>query len=127
MMAGRGSKQVTIKGLDELARKLKALPEIVEKASRAAVKAETDEVAQDMRRTAPRDSGELVEGIQSEFDAKTITGRAVSTARHTQFVVHGTSDTPANDFMTPAARRSERRFRGRVSDEIKEQLRKMTR
>jgi len=122
-----GSQEVKIAGVKELARKLKALPEVVERAARAAVKAETEAVADDMRRTAPRLSGELVEGIQAEFDAKTITGRAVSTARHTPFVVHGTSDTPANDFMTPAARRSEKRLMRRVKDEVATELRKLAR
>jgi hypothetical protein len=121
-----GSSNVRIKGLDVLARKLKALPELVDKAARQAVKDETLEVAQDMRRTAPRDDGELIDGIQTEFSPATITGRAVSTARHTTFVVHGTSDTPENDFMTPAAERSRRRFRGRVVEQVNAELRKIT-
>lgn len=121
----RGSQQVKISGVDELARKLKALPGIVERAARVAVKAETEAVADDMRRNAPRLTGELVNGIQAEMNNKTITGKAVSTARHTTFVVHGTEDTPANDFMTPAARRSEARFERRVIDEVKVQLRKV--
>lgn len=119
------SQQVKIAGVEELARKLKALPEVVERAARTAVKAETEAVADDMRRGAPRKTGDLVDGIQAEFDAKTITGKAVSTARHTTFVVHGTSDTPANDFMTPAARRSEKRLMRRVKDEVEAELRKL--
>lgn len=124
-MARGGSQQVKIAGIKELSRKLKALPEIVERAARAAVKAETDAVADDMRRNAPRLSGYLVNGIQAEMNNKTITGKAVSTARHTPFVVHGTEDTPANDFMTPAARRSEARFENRVRDEVRAELRRL--
>lgn len=119
------SQQVKIAGVAELSRKLKALPAVIEKAAREAVKAETEAVADDMRRGAPRKSGALIEGIQAEFDAKTITGKAVSTARHTTFVVHGTSDTPANDFMTPAARRSEKRLMRRVKDEVTAELRRL--
>lgn len=124
-MAGR--QQVTIKGLDQLVRKLKALPEVVAVASARAVRDETEEVADDMRRDAPERTGDLKAGIQAEYDASTITGRAVSTARHTTFVVHGTSDTPENDFMTPTAERSRNgRFRERVITEVRAELRKVT-
>lgn len=124
-MAGR--QQVTIKGMDQLMRKLRALPEVVAVASARAVRDETEEVADDMRRDAPELTGALKAGIQAEYDASTITGRAVSTARHTTFVVHGTSDTPENDFMTPAAERSRNgRFRERVISEVRAELRKVT-
>lgn len=126
MAGGRGSQQVKIEGVEALSKKLRALPEIVERAARKAVKDETDAVADDMRRNAPRLTGELVEGIQSEMNNKTITGKAVSTARHTPFVVHGTEDTPANDFMTPAARRSEKRFKGRVVEEVRAELKRIS-
>lgn len=116
---------VRIKGLDELTKKLKALPEVVERAGGRATKEETDEVANDMRRGAPVKTGKLRRGIQSEYDPATITGRAVSTARHTPFVVHGTSDTPANDFMTPAAERSRRRYPKRVTEAIRADLGKL--
>jgi HK97 gp10 family phage protein len=126
-MARASKKSVTIKGLDELTRKLKALPEHVEEASRRAVKAETHETADDMRAGAPFETGELRESIQAEFDPKTITGRAVATARHAAFVENGTSDTPAQPFAEPAAARARQRFPGRVKQEITEELRKVTR
>jgi HK97 gp10 family phage protein len=118
--------KVTIKGLDELHAKLKRLPEILERAGARAVRAEVHEVAQDMRRDAPVLTGELKDGIQEEYDEATVTGKAVSTARHTQFVVHGTSDTPANDFMTPAATRARKRFPKRVTAEINREIGKIT-
>ena len=122
-MAGR--EVVSIKGADELFKKLRKIPGVVERAGGRAVKEETHDVANDMRRGAPVKTGELRDGIQAEYDAKTMTGKAVSTARHTTFVVHGTSDTPANDFMTPAAERSRKRFPQRVTDTIKEELGKL--
>jgi HK97 gp10 family phage protein len=121
-VAGR----VTIKGLNELHAKLKRLPGILEAAGERAVKAEVDEVVQDMRRNAPVDTGELKAGIQGEYDSSSVTGKAVSTARHTPFVVHGTSETPANDFMTPAAERARRRFPKRVETEINREIGKIT-
>jgi len=111
--------------MSELVKKLAKLPKVIDAAGARAVKEETHEVANDMRRGAPVKTGALREGIQAEFDAKTITGRAASTARHTPFVVHGTSDTPANDFMTPAAERSRRRFPKRVRQVVKEELGKV--
>lgn len=117
----------TIEGLETLRRRLDALPDLIEKAARQAVQDETIAAAQDMRRNAPRLTGELQDGIQAELgDLQRLEGRAVSTARHTTFVVHGTSDTPANDFITPAAMRSERRFPRRVREQVLADLRKIT-
>jgi HK97 gp10 family phage protein len=124
MSTGRRN-NVTIKGLDELARKLKALPEVVDRAGARAVKAETDETADDMRRGAPFKTGELRESIGSEYNAKTMTGRASATAKHADFVEHGTSDTPAQPFVEPAAARARRRFPDRVKTEIKRELGKL--
>lgn len=119
-------KKVTIKGEKELMAKLRKLPHLIETAGARAVKLTTAQAANDMRRDAPVDTGELKRGIQEEFDAKTVTGRAVSTADYTTFVVHGTSDTPANDFMTPAARRAQKTFPGHVRAEINRDLGKIT-
>jgi HK97 gp10 family phage protein len=119
------SNKVNIKGMSELEKKLRELPALIRSAGARAVKAETKDTAQDMRRGAPFKTGKLREGIQEEFDPKTQTGRAVSTARHTTFVVHGTSDTPANDFITPAAIRARKRFPERVKREIGRELGKL--
>lgn len=118
---------VTITGEAELGRKIAELGGKVRRAALHAVQAETIEIAQDMRRNAPIKDGTLRDGIQSEVDAKALEGRAVSTAKHTKYVVHGTSDTPANDFMTPAVERSRRRFPGRLKDAVADEILKMGR
>lgn len=123
-MAGRG--KVTISGLDQLDKRLAELPKVVERGALRAVRLETHDVAEDMRANAPVLTGELKRGIQEEIDAKTIEGRAVSTARHTTFVVHGTSDTSANDFMEPAGQRSRARFPQRAKAEVLKELGKVT-
>jgi HK97 gp10 family phage protein len=120
-----GSKHVKIQGIQELSRKLKALPEVVERAAKQAVQDETIAVAQDMRRNAPRETGNLADKIQAEIDSTKLTGKAVSTAPYTTFVVHGTSKTAANDFMTPAALRSGRRFPRRVREQVRTELKKL--
>jgi len=120
-----GSSYVTIKGMPELSRKLKALPEVVMAAGRRAVKAQVEETADDMREGAPFKTGDLRRGINAEFNSKKITGRAVSTARHSPFVENGTSDTPAQPFVEPAAIRARQRFPKRVEAELKAALRKV--
>jgi len=116
---------VTITGEAELAAKIKKIGGLVRRAALEAVQSETTEIAQDMRRNAPRETGTLVDSIQVEIDAGALEGRAVSTAKYTQYVVHGTSDTAANDFMTPAAERSRRRFPKRVKDAVAVELEKL--
>lgn len=117
--------KVTIKGLDELERKLRSLPDVLERAVKTAVKDETEEVADDLRRNAPVDDGDLRDSTQAEILNKGLTGRAAMTARHATFVIHGTSDTPANDFATPVIARAERRFPDRVRDEVLKELKKL--
>jgi HK97 gp10 family phage protein len=117
--------KVQIKGLAELGRKLKALPEVVERAARAAVKEEVGEAADDLRRFAPVKSGELRRSVQEEIAKKGLSGTAAVTARHAEFVVHGTSDTPANDFVTPVVNAVRRRFDDRFVDRVKLELRRM--
>lgn len=121
-----GSRQnVNIKGLADLERKLRKLPKVVEAAGARAVKAETEDVRDDMRRWAPRDTGELEDSITAEFNAKKIQGRAVATSPHAGFVEHGTDDTPAQPFAQPAAERARERFPNRMRTEIKNELRKL--
>jgi HK97 gp10 family phage protein len=116
---------VTIRGMEKLRAQMGALPHHVDSAARHTVQTETSDVAEDMRRNAPVLSGELKAGIQAEYDDDKIEGRAVSTARHTTFVVHGTSDTPAQDFMTPAAVRSQARFRRRLKKAIDQEMQEL--
>jgi HK97 gp10 family phage protein len=122
-MAGRA--KVTVTGLDELERKLRALPDIINRAAKRAVAEETHETAQDMRRNAPRDTGHLVEGINEQYVKDGLTGRAVSTADYTTYVIHGTSTHAPDDFIEPAAQRARRRFAGRVEQYAKEELKRL--
>lgn len=118
--------KVTVRGMDQLVKRLAALPEAVDRAARRAVRDETEAVADDMRAGAPRGvTGGLVEGIQAEFDEATIAGKAVSTADHSTFVEHGTSKQAAQPFIAPAEMRARRRFPRRMSDEIKTEMRRL--
>lgn len=112
--------KVTVEGTDRLARKLRSLPAHIREAAEAAVGAEAEEIADDMRRGAPVLTGELKAGIQAEHDG--LEGRAVSTARHSDFVEHGTSKTPEQPFARPAAEASRQRFPGRMREVLGEHL-----
>jgi HK97 gp10 family phage protein len=117
--------KIQIKGEAELIAKLKRLPEALKAAERRAVKAQTEDTAQDLRWGAPVLSGDLQESIQEEILNDGLTGRAAITARHAEFVIHGTSDTPANDFVTPVIARTERDFPDRLREEIQSELKRL--
>lgn len=120
-------RSVSIHGMEKLRVKLNALPRHVDSAARFAVQTETTDLANDVREAAPVKTGALKEGIQGEYDDATVTGTVATTADHSKFVIHGTEDTPANDFMTPAAKRSQRRFRRRLIKQLKVELEEVSR
>lgn len=117
--------KVEIKGLADLERKLKRMPELVEAAAKRAVRGQVDEAVEDLRQGAPVDEGDLRDSVQGEIDKGGLAGVAAVTARHAEFVVHGTSDTPANDFVTPVINTVRRHFPDRLADELREELRKV--
>lgn len=119
-MAGRDGINVTVRGMGELRRSLADMQAAIRAGAAKAVAAETEAVADDMRRGAPRDSGELVDSIQAEHDG--LSGTAAATARHAAHVEHGTSDTPAQPFAQPAAEQARRRFPRRLADAIGDEL-----
>lgn len=121
----RGGNNIVIHGLPELEKKLKALPEVIKKAGKRAVKAETEDAADDLRRGTPVLSGELRRSIQAEIARKGLGGIAAITAEHATYVIHGTSKQHANDFVTPVIARVRRRFPDRLEAEVKAELRKM--
>lgn len=120
--SGPNGAQVTVdvQGLDALLAKLNNLPDQMKAGAEKAVADETEEVTQDMRDGAPFLTGELRDGMQSEVDG--LSGKAVSTARHSFAVEGGTSRMPAQPFAQPAAERSRTRFPERVAAEIRGEL-----
>lgn len=124
MSIGR-RQNINIRGIEDLERKLRKLPDVVRTAGGRAVKDETEETRDDMKRGAAVDTGDLRDSIQAEYNAKKLQGRAVATAAHAGFVEHGTDDTAAQPFAQPAAERARRRFPDRVRTEIKTELGKM--
>jgi HK97 gp10 family phage protein len=111
----------------ELSRRLEQLGERLVEGARTAVRDETVEVRDDMRRGAPRDSGDLIRSIQAEIASGGLAGTAAATIRYATFVEHGTSDTPEQPFAGPAATRSRRRFPGRLREEIGGELKDLLR
>lgn len=111
---------IRVDGLDKVLGRLEQLPERMRRGAERAVADEVGDIAQDMRDTAPVDTGALVAGIVEEVDG--LTGRAVSTADHSWAVEGGTSRMPARPFALPAAEKSRGRFPERVSAAVREEL-----
>lgn len=120
MSRGGLNAKASIEGVAQLNAKLLAAAAQSEAAARKAVRDELNEVGDDVRRGAPVDTGELRDSERREVDG--LDGTVRVTARHGVFVEHGTSDTPAQPFVGPAAERSRRRFVARVSSYVKTAL-----
>lgn len=123
---------VTVDGMGLLAKRLKRLDATIVGGIREAVKRETDETADDMRRNAARGNPptkpvSLAEGVQSEVSEDGLSGTAAATARHSTFVEHGTADTPEQPFALPAAERARRRFPETLKDKVGAELKELLR
>lgn len=117
---------IRIEGDKELLRLLRKLPEQIEG---AVIETITDEVRQttlDLREDTPVLSGELRDSTQGEVDRKNLAGTVAITARHAEFVIHGTSKQPANDYVTPVENRVRRRFPERLETNVTAALGKVT-
>ena len=104
---------ITVHGLGELKRALANVASETRKGAEAAVAEEVAAVRDDAVKFAPRHTGKLEAGIHAEPAG--LSGTVRSTARHSQFVEHGTYKDPAQPFMQPAAVRSRRRLPERAA------------
>lgn len=110
---------------DDIARVVDKIREVVvamKEAAQLAIEAEVEQVKEEMREGAPVESGNLRNKIIGEVDKDGKGGRVASTADYSQYVVNGTSERKANDFITPVAEKSRRRYPDRVREEIKRAL-----
>jgi HK97 gp10 family phage protein len=118
-------KAANVRGAGELSRKLKQLPKVVDKSSVESIRVETNNIANDLRRLAPRDTGDLAESVQAEVRAKQLRGIAAVTAEHAKFVNFGTTENEAQPFADVAAELSRDRFPGGVKVGLSGALRKL--
>ncbi len=116
--------KVRIVGADELDRKLQRMPEQVREGARRAVREEVDETADDLRRDAPVLTGNLRDSIKKRIAKKTLSGTVAITAKYAEFVIRGTEDTPANDFVTPVTEDTRRRFPDRLREAVRAEMRR---
>lgn len=100
--------KTVIKGLGELRRNLARAAETTKLSAEEAVSQEAENIKDDARRMAPRKTGALRRGIKTDVDG--LEARVKSTARHANFVEHGTFKDKAQPYMTPAAALSRRRL-----------------
>jgi HK97 gp10 family phage protein len=116
--------KVRISGLEELDRALTRLPENIRAGARRAVDGEVDETDDDLRRDAPVLTGNLRDSIKKRLAKKALSGTVAITAKYTEFVINGTEDTPANDFVTPVTELTRRRFPDRLRAEVQASISK---
>lgn len=119
------AKNITIRGLAQLERKLGRLPAVIEEAARQAVKEEVTETARDMRRLAPHRTGELADSVQEEINDGGLSGTVSPRARHATFVNDGARGIPPQPFATAAGKLSRRRFRKRTEQITMDALREL--
>jgi hypothetical protein len=117
--------KVKVIGADVLDERLKRLPANVEAGARRAVEAEVVETQGDLQAAAPVLSGNLRNTIRRRLSKKMLSGSVAITAKYAEFVVNGTSDTPANDFVSPVIELSRDRFPDRIRKEVKASISKV--
>jgi HK97 gp10 family phage protein len=115
--------KIKIFGAEELDRKLQRLPAEIDAGARRAVREEVDETAEDLRRDAPVLTGFLRDSIRRRIAKRTLSGTVAITAKYAEFVVRGTDDTPANDFVTPVTEETARRFPDRLRAAVRAEMR----
>lgn len=118
-------RNITIRGLAQLEKKLGKLPAVIAEAARQAVKEEVAETADDMRRLAPRLSGDLAESVQEEISDDGLSGTVSPKARYATFVNDGARGIPPQPFATAAGKLSRRRFKKRTEEITAEALRRL--
>lgn len=113
---------VKIKGRKELRDKLAKLPKKLKAAEVRAVKGQTEASADRLRKEAPVLTGDLKKSIQEEVRNGGMTGIVAITDPDAAEIIHGTSDTPAHDFVTSTINYTRRQFPRRVNKELKREL-----
>ncbi len=121
-MPGRN---LTIRGVKQLEKKLGRLPRTIDDASRQAVREQVHETGADMRRLAPKLSGELAESVQEEIAEGGLSGTVSPRARYASFVNDGARGVPPQPFATAAAKLARKQFRKRTETITAEALRRL--
>lgn len=113
---------IKIKGQKELRDKLAKLPKRIAEAERRAIKGQTEASADKLRKDAPVLTGDLKKSIQEEIRNEGMTGVVAITDPDASEIIHGTSDTPAHDFVTATINSTRRQFPARVKKELTKEL-----
>lgn len=114
--------KVRIFGAEELDRKLQRMPEQMREGAREAIADEVAETREDLWQAAPVLSGNLRESIKERLAKKALSGTVAITAKYAEYVVRGTEDTRANDFVTPVVEDVRRRFPDRLRAAVELQV-----
>lgn len=130
-MTGRRRARVEITGLDRLRKRLEGLPDEIEAALVEAVKASAEAVRDEVRRTVPvdqsgQDSHHLRDTVAIRYREEGLVaevGWFDQADSYATFVEYGTRRRPAQPSLRPAFEAERRRYRARLSDEVRKALR----
>lgn len=125
-MARRGRAHVTVTGIARLRGRLEDLPGEIRAALAEGVKASAEAVRDDVERTVARDSGNLAEKVGIRYREEGLVadvGWFDPEDHYAVFVEYGTRSQPAQPSLHPALEAERPRYRGRLSDEVRQVLR----
>ena len=102
-------KNVSLKGVSELTKKLKANTNL--KDVKQVVKQNTAELTQGAQRKAPVDTGNLRRSINMDLSDGGLTGKVKPTADYAPYLEYGTRFQSAQPFMRPAFNKQKAKFK----------------
>jgi hypothetical protein len=108
---------VDVQGIEDAVRAIREAGSAAHQAAEQAVAESLDEVADDMRTSAPVLTHALEDSI--EVDHQGLAGTVAATDEAAEPQEHGTSRHPAQPFAGPAASTAEGRFPDRVADAVR--------
>ena len=116
-----GKTTVSIRGLSEAKLKVGGLPTKLERGSAAAVADVVEETTTSAKRNAPVDTRALQNSIKGEVSGTT--GTVTTGVDYAPYVEYGTSRSPAQPFMRPAAEEARNRFKRIATNEVRKAAR----
>lgn len=102
--------KVTIKGLNQWEKWVSGVTEETIEKSKDLVKETAYKIEADAKRLAPVDTGRLRASINTDFEKDGLAAEIGTNVEYAEFVEDGTSKSPAQPYMKPAAFKNEEPF-----------------
>lgn len=119
------ARNVSVEGLDRLARRLNELGEQIRAAALKAVEDAAEAVRDDTRDSVRVDTGRLRNGVEVRIDRENLSaevGWFDKDLYYAAFQEHGTTRIPANPALTAAAEAERGRFPGRLGEDVRREI-----